>query len=45
MLSALAGRLITGPLAFLVAGLLDVVAYFTSAGRHAIMRRLGRAGS
>ncbi len=42
MLSALAGRLITGPVGFFVAGVIDVAAYFAAVGQRALMRRLGR---
>jgi hypothetical protein len=33
VISRLAGRILTGPLAFLMAGLVDLVAYWLDAGR------------
>jgi hypothetical protein len=43
VLSDLAGRLITGPFAFLLAGLLDVGAFLLAVAWHSLARRLGRA--
>ncbi|MBV9424547.1 MAG: hypothetical protein JOZ98_16665 [Solirubrobacterales bacterium] len=40
-LSGLAGRLVTGPLAFLVAGVVDVLAFAPTALGGALAKRLG----
>jgi hypothetical protein len=42
MLSRLAGRLVTGPLAFLVAGAIDVGLLLTLWGAHSLAARLRR---
>jgi hypothetical protein len=39
MLSRLAGRLITSPLAFLVAGLIDAAGFWLSWARESVRRR------
>jgi len=38
MVSLIAGRLITGPLAFLLAGVLDVGAFLAAVGRERLRR-------
>jgi hypothetical protein len=40
--SRLAGRLLTGPAAFLLAGLADFVAYWITVGRRAARKRVAR---
>jgi hypothetical protein len=42
MLSGVAGRLITGPLAFLIAGILDLWSYLLQSVRGKVLARLGR---
>jgi len=41
VLSRLAGRLITGPLAFLIAGILDLWSYSLQSFRGRVLARLG----
>jgi hypothetical protein len=43
MLSRFAGALITGPMAFLAAGVYDFFAFFLAYARQRVSKRLGRA--